>query len=74
LRQQQPVDKSDGNARIKSIHLNFDQARLSRLSISSAQILGDPLAATLEAIGLMMIGLAKNGAGTWDIASKVDIG
>ncbi len=33
-----------------------------------------PMAQTLEAVGLMMIGLAKNGAGTWDIAMKVDIG
>lgn len=32
------------------------------------------MAQTLEAVGLMMIGLAKNGAGTWDIAIKVDIG
>jgi NAD(P)-dependent dehydrogenase (short-subunit alcohol dehydrogenase family) len=28
---------------------------------------------TEEALGLMMIGLAKNGAGTWDIAMNVDI-
>jgi hypothetical protein len=32
------------------------------------------MAQTLEALGLMMIGLAKNGAATWDIAMKVDIG
>jgi 8-hydroxy-5-deazaflavin:NADPH oxidoreductase len=32
------------------------------------------MAATLEALSLMMIGLAKNGAGTWDIALNVDIG
>jgi 8-hydroxy-5-deazaflavin:NADPH oxidoreductase len=32
------------------------------------------MAQTLEALGLMMIGLAKNGAGTGDIAMKVDIG
>lgn len=32
------------------------------------------MAATLESLGLMMIGLAKNGAGTWDIALNVDIG
>jgi predicted dinucleotide-binding enzyme len=32
------------------------------------------MAATLEALGLMMIGLAKNGAGTWDIALNVEIG
>ncbi len=29
---------------------------------------------TLEAAGLLLIGLAKNGAGTWDIALNVDIG
>jgi 8-hydroxy-5-deazaflavin:NADPH oxidoreductase len=32
------------------------------------------MAQTLEVLGLMMIGLAKNGAGTQDIAVKVDIG
>lgn len=32
------------------------------------------MAQTLEALGLMMIGLAKNGAGTWDFAINVDIG
>jgi len=34
----------------------------------------DDVAQTLESLGLMMIGLAKNGAGSWDIAMKVDIG
>jgi predicted dinucleotide-binding enzyme len=32
------------------------------------------MAQTLEALGLMMISLAKNGAGTWDIAMSVQIG
>jgi 8-hydroxy-5-deazaflavin:NADPH oxidoreductase len=32
------------------------------------------MAQTLEALALMMIGLAKNGAGTWDFAMKVEIG
>jgi predicted dinucleotide-binding enzyme len=32
------------------------------------------MAQTLEALGLMLIGLAKNGAGTFDIALNVDIG
>ena len=32
------------------------------------------MASTLEALGLMMIGLAKNGGGTWDIALNVEIG
>ncbi|QDH66437.1 NADPH-dependent F420 reductase [Pseudomonas azotoformans] len=31
------------------------------------------MAQSLEWLGLMMIGLAKNGAGTWDIAINVDI-
>ena len=32
------------------------------------------MAQTLEALGLMMIGLARNGAGTFNIALNVDIG
>jgi hypothetical protein len=31
-------------------------------------------AQTLEALGLLLIGLARNGAGTFDIAFNVDIG
>ncbi|PKU24195.1 NADPH-dependent F420 reductase [Telmatospirillum siberiense] len=32
------------------------------------------MALTLEALGLMMIGLAQNGVGIWDFAMNVDIG
>jgi 8-hydroxy-5-deazaflavin:NADPH oxidoreductase len=32
------------------------------------------MAHTLEALGLMMISLAKNGAGSWNIAMNVEIG
>jgi hypothetical protein len=32
------------------------------------------MASTLESLGLMLIGLARNGAGTFDIALHVDIG
>jgi 8-hydroxy-5-deazaflavin:NADPH oxidoreductase len=32
------------------------------------------IASTLESLGLMLIGLAKNGAGTFDIALNVDVG
>ena len=32
------------------------------------------MAQTLESLGLLMIGLAKNGAGTFDIAMHVDVG
>jgi 8-hydroxy-5-deazaflavin:NADPH oxidoreductase len=35
---------------------------------------GLQMAQTLEAVGLLMIGLARNGAGTWDIALNVDLG
>jgi hypothetical protein len=31
-------------------------------------------AQTLEALGLLLIGLARSGAGTFDIAFNVDIG
>jgi hypothetical protein len=34
----------------------------------------DTRAHTVESLGLMLVGLAKNGAGTWDIAFNVDIG
>ncbi len=34
---------------------------------------GLKMAQTLEALGLMMIGLAKNGASSWDLALNVDI-
>jgi hypothetical protein len=35
---------------------------------------GMHMAQTLEAAGVMLIGLAKNGADTWDVALNVDIG
>jgi 8-hydroxy-5-deazaflavin:NADPH oxidoreductase len=47
---------------------------LESLGLRPLDVGGLPMAATLESLGLMMIGLAKNGAGTWDIAMKVDIG
>ena len=54
------------------------KARLSTfiesLGLRPLDVGGLHMAATLEALGLMMIGLAKNGAGTWDIALNVDIG
>jgi 8-hydroxy-5-deazaflavin:NADPH oxidoreductase len=48
-------------------------AFLESLGLRPLDIGGLHMAQTLEALGLMMIGLAKNGAGTWDIAMKVDI-
>jgi 8-hydroxy-5-deazaflavin:NADPH oxidoreductase len=47
---------------------------LESLGLRPLDVGGLHMAQTLEAIGLMMIGLAKNGAGSWDIALHVDIG
>ena len=46
---------------------------LESLGLRPLDVGGLRMAQTLEALGLMMIGLAKNGAGTWDIAMNVDI-
>ncbi|MGB7482335.1 NAD(P)-binding domain-containing protein [Castellaniella ginsengisoli] len=47
---------------------------LDSLGLRPLDIGGLPMAQTLESLGLLMIGLAKNGAGTWDIALNADIG
>ena len=47
---------------------------IESLGLRPLDVGGLHMASTLEALGLMMIGLAKNGAGTWDIALKVEIG
>lgn len=47
---------------------------LESLDLRPFDVGGLPMAQTLEALGLMMIGLAKNGAGTWDLAMNVEIG
>lgn len=47
---------------------------LESLGLRPLDVGGLQMAQTLEALGLMMISLAKNGAGSWDIAMKVDIG
>jgi predicted dinucleotide-binding enzyme len=44
------------------------------LGLRPLDVGGLHMAQTLEALGLMMIGLAKNGAGTWDIALTADLG
>jgi len=49
-------------------------AFLESLGLRPLDVGGLHMAQTLEALGLMMIGLAQNGAGTWDIAFKADIG
>lgn len=49
-------------------------AFLESLGLRPLDVGGLHMAQSLEALGLMMISLAKNGAGTWDFAMKVDIG
>lgn len=46
---------------------------LESLGLRPLDVGGLNMAQTLEALGLMMIGLAKNGAGSWNIAMNVEI-
>lgn len=59
------ADDVDAKARVSTF--------LESLDLRPLDVGGLQLAQTLEALGLMMIGLAKNGAGSWDIAMKVDL-
>jgi predicted dinucleotide-binding enzyme len=47
---------------------------LASLGLRPFDVGGLQMAQTLEALGLMLIGLARNGAGTFDIALNVDLG
>lgn len=47
---------------------------LGSLGLRPLDVGGLHMAQTLESLGLLMIGLAKNGAGTFDLALHVDIG
>ncbi|MYZ41834.1 NADPH-dependent F420 reductase [Schauerella aestuarii] len=49
-------------------------AYVDSLGLRPLDVGGLHMAQTLESLGLLMIGLAKNGAGTFDIAMHVDIG
>jgi predicted dinucleotide-binding enzyme len=60
------ADDSGAKARVSSF--------IASLGLRPLDVGGLHMAQTLEALGLMMIGLAKNGAGTWDIALNLDIG
>ena len=60
------ADDAEAKARVSTF--------LESLGLRPFDVGGLQMAQTLEALGLMMIGLAKNGAGTWDIALHVDIG
>jgi predicted dinucleotide-binding enzyme len=46
---------------------------IESLGLRPFDVGGLHMAGTLEALGLMLIGLAKNGAGTWEIALNVDL-
>jgi predicted dinucleotide-binding enzyme len=60
------ADDAEAKARVSTF--------LESLGLRPLDVGGLQMAQTLEALGLMMIGLARNGAGTWDIALNVDIG
>jgi predicted dinucleotide-binding enzyme len=60
------ADDTDAKARVSAF--------IESLGLRPLDVGGLHMASTLEALGLMMIGLAKNGAGTWDIALNVEIG
>jgi predicted dinucleotide-binding enzyme len=59
-------DDAEAKARVSTF---LDSLGLRPLDVGSLQ-----MAQTLESLGLLMISLAKNGAGTFDIAMHVDIG
>lgn len=60
------ADDAEAKARVSAL--------LESLGLRPLDVGGLHMAQSLEALGLMMIGLAKNGAGTWDFAMNVDIG
>jgi 8-hydroxy-5-deazaflavin:NADPH oxidoreductase len=60
------ADDAEAKARVSTF---LESLGLRPLDVGSLR-----MAQTLEVLGLMMIGLAKNGAGTFDIALHVDIG
>ena len=60
------ADDANAKARVSTF--------IESLGLRPLDVGGLHMAQTLEALGLMMIGLAKNGAGSWDMALNVDIG
>ena len=60
------ADDAEAKARVSTL--------LESLGLRPLDVGGLHMAQTLEALGLMMIGLAKNGAGSWNIAMNVEIG
>lgn len=60
------ADDAEAKARVSTL--------LESLGLRPLDVGGLNMAQTLEALGLMMIGLAKNGARSWNIAMNVEIG
>ena len=60
------ADDAEAKARVSTF--------IESLGLRPLDVGGLHMAQTLETVGLMMIGLAKNGAGTWDFAMNVDVG
>lgn len=60
------ADNAESKARVATF--------LASLGLRPLDIGALHMAQTLESLGLLMIGLARNGAGTFDIAMHVDIG
>lgn len=60
------ADDAEAKARVSTF--------LESLGLRPFDVGGLHMAQTLEALGLMMIGLAENGVGTWDFAMNVDVG
>jgi len=60
------ADDPEAKARVSTL--------IESLGLRPFDVGGLQMAQTLEAVGLLMIGLARNGAGTWDIALNVDLG
>jgi predicted dinucleotide-binding enzyme len=60
------ADDGEAKARVSAF---IDSLGLRPLDVGALHMAG-----TLEALGLLMIGLARNGAGSWDIALNVTTG
>ena len=60
------ADDAEAKARVSTF--------LADLGLRPLDVGGLPMAQTLEALGLLLIGLARNGAGTFDLAFHVSLG
>lgn len=60
------ADDQDAKARVSTL--------IESIGLRPFDVGGLRMAQSLEALGLVIIGLAKNGVGTWNFAMKVDLG